>query len=161
MNRPTTDKFRLAAEATGGNISKMAGIFGVTRSTIYQWLKRPAYGAIIEEQRGAMVDEAIEAARWLATGRAMRDDEGNFLGWIERPDGQTLRWLLGTFGKREGFVNEVSVSAKVNLENLTEAQLDEVVKRLVKEMRNQEPVPAEEPEKTLWGKEVTQFSDEI
>lgn len=130
MNRPKTDKFRLAAEAAGGNISRIAGIFGVARATIYKWAERPEYGAIIEEQRGAMVDEAIEAARWLATGRAKLDDDGRFLGWIERPDGQTLRWLLGTFGKREGFGKDSDITAKVSLDALSDSQLDTLIKEL-------------------------------
>ena len=163
MKRPSLNKFKEVVEACGGNITAVAKAFGCYRATIYRWAEKPEFRAVIDEYRGRLFDEALEAARQLAIGIPVRDDEGNIKGWVERPEPQTVRYLLSTLGKREGFGEETTVWANITLESLTDKQLDEVARRLAREVKEQEPEeePKEEPATPFFGKVVTQFDEEI
>ncbi|MBQ6299804.1 MAG: hypothetical protein IJK79_05435 [Bacteroidales bacterium] len=154
MKKPSLKKFKDVVEACGGNITAIAKAFGCYRATIYHWAENPEFRAIIDEYRGRLFDEALEAARQLAIGVPKRDDEGNLLGWIERPEPQTVRYLLGVLGRREGFGEETTVKANVSFESLTDAQLDEMARRLAREIKTEEE--GGEPEETArYGRDIT------
>ena len=161
MKRPTLKKFKEVVEACGGNVTAIAKAFGCYRATVYSWAaNNPEFGALIAEHRGRLFDQALEAARQLATGIPVRDDDGNIRGWIERPEPGTVKYLLSTLGKREGFGEETTVKATVKLESLTDAQLDEVARRLAREIKTEEE--GGEPEETArYGRDITNTPDEI
>lgn len=50
-----------------------------------------------------LFDQALDAARALTVGIPKIGVNGQLLGWIERPDGQMVRYILSTLGKNEGF----------------------------------------------------------
>lgn len=154
MKRPSLRKFTEVAEACEGNITAIAKVFGCYRATIYHWAENPEYRAAIDEYRGRLFDEALEAARQLAIGIPRRDEEGNLLGWVERPEPQTVRYILSTLGRREGFGEEATIKANLTLESLTDIQLDEVARRLAKEIKIEEE-KEETDEAPQYGRDIT------
>lgn len=136
--KPKFYRFREAAEATGGNISRIAAIFGVSRTCIYSWMQDAKFRAVIDEERGRMVDKLIESARIAAAGIPIVTDDGQVIGWREKPDTQILKYLLGTFGRREGFGREADFTAKVSLDTLNDSQLDKLIQELTDKIRTDE-----------------------
>ena len=102
--KPNIEDFRKAVRKSGGNLTKVAATFKVARKTIYQWAKEDVeFKDAISDERGALVDECLVSARVLALGIPEKDENGNFVGWRERPDGYMIRYLLSTLGRNEGF----------------------------------------------------------
>ncbi len=130
MRKPTISKFREVLRKTGGNITKAAAAFKVNRGTIYNWTKEDeAFMQALKDERGALVDECLASARILALGIPERDDKGNFTGWLERPDGNMLRYLLSTLGKDEGFVESMDITTngkEITLPRLSEMDIEEL-----------------------------------
>lgn len=101
------EDFRKVVRKSGGNLTKVAATFKVARKTIYQWAKEDSeFKDAISDERGALVDECLVSARVLALGIPEKDENGNFVGWRDRPDGNMLRYLLSTLGRNEGFGEE-------------------------------------------------------
>lgn len=48
------------------------------------------------------VDDCIDRAYQVAMGIPEIKDK-KIVGWVERPDGNMLRYLLSTLGRKEGF----------------------------------------------------------
>ncbi len=129
-DKPTIVKFREVLRKTGGNVSKAAAVFGVNRGTIYNWTKEDdEFKQALKDERGSLVDDCLSSARILALGIPIRDDNGNFTGWLERPDGSMLRYLLSTLGRDEGFGEE---RRQADLTKLSDEQLDTVIDELTK-----------------------------
>lgn len=102
--KPDISKFREILHKTGGNLSKVAAVFNVTRKSVYDWAKADEqFKDAISDERGSLVDECLVSARVLALGIPEKDEKGNFIGWRERPDGYMIRYLLSTLGRKEGF----------------------------------------------------------
>lgn len=111
--KPTIKKFKEVAEACGGTVGKIATAFGVYRQTVYKWCAdEPEFQAIIEEYRGRLLDECLKIARTVSIGIPKLNDKKQIIGWIERPDGYMLRYLIGTLGRKEGFGESVDVTSK-------------------------------------------------
>lgn len=105
--KPNIEEFRKVVRKSGGNLTKVAATFKVARKTIYQWAKEDAdFKDAISDERGSLVDECLISARILALGIPEKDEDGNFVGWRERPDGNMIRYLLSTLGRNEGFGEE-------------------------------------------------------
>lgn len=104
VKKPNIEVFREALRKTGGNLTKVAAVFKVARKTIYEWAKEdPGFKDAISDERGSLIDDCLVSARVIALGIPEKDENGNFLGWRERPDGNMLRYLLSTLGRKEGF----------------------------------------------------------
>lgn len=105
--KPNIEDFRKILRKSGGNLTKAAATFKVARKTIYQWAKEDVeFKDAISDERGSLVDECLVSARVLALGIPEKDEDGNFVGWRERPDGNMVRYLLSTLGRNEGFGEE-------------------------------------------------------
>lgn len=105
--KPNIENFRKIVRKSGGNLTKVASTFKVARKTIYQWAKEDSdFKDAISDERGSLVDECLVSARVLALGIPEKDENGNFVGWRERPDGYMIRYLLSTLGRNEGFGEE-------------------------------------------------------
>ena len=105
--KPNIEDFRKVVRKSGGNLTKVAATFKVARKTIYQWAKEDSeFKDAISDEREALVDECLVSARVLALGIPEKDENGNFVGWRERPDGYMIRYLLSTLGRNEGFGEE-------------------------------------------------------
>lgn len=115
MKKPSLDEFEDAVRKTGGNLTQTAGLFGVTRQTVHNWVKENAdFKSVVTDSRKKLFDQCLDAARIVALGVPHIDpSSGQILGWKEKPDGQMLRFLLSTLGRDEGFGESVNV----NLEN--------------------------------------------
>lgn len=114
--KPKLKRFKEVAFKCDGNISKIADWFGVERCTIYRWIETDSgYKQAIEEYRGRLLDRCLETAATLANGFPKMENtpEGTKqIGWIVPPDGNTLRYLLSTLGRKEGFGESLDVTTK-------------------------------------------------
>lgn len=114
-NKPSLKKFAEIAEKSGGNISTIAKTFKVSRTTVYQWAKEdPSFQDVIDDQRGRILDECIATSRVLARGIPILDENKKIVGWEERPDGQMVRYLMSTLGRKEGFGENIDVTTAGN-----------------------------------------------
>lgn len=103
--QPDLETFRKAVEQYRGNLSKVATAFQVTRGTIANWLNAGGdeWRQVVRDARMRLFDDSLIAAEVLARGIPERDEDGQIIGWVEKPDGQMVRYLLSTLGKNEGF----------------------------------------------------------
>lgn len=113
MKRPSLKKFKEVAEACGGTVGKMATALGVYRQTVYKWCAaEPEFQAIIDEYRGKLLDECLRSARVVSIGIPKLNEKNQIVGWIEKPDGYMLRYLISTLGRKEGFGEAIDVTTK-------------------------------------------------
>ena len=76
--KPDISKFREVLHKTGGNLSKVAAVFNVTRKTVYDWARTDCqFKDAITDERGSLVDECLVSARVLALGIPEKDENGN------------------------------------------------------------------------------------
>lgn len=111
--KPSLKKFKEVAEACGGTVGKMATALGVYRQTVYKWCAaEPEFQAIIDEYRGKLLDECLRSARVVSIGIPKLNEKNQIVGWIEKPDGYMLRYLISTLGRKEGFGEAIDVTTK-------------------------------------------------
>lgn len=112
MKKPSRDEFEDIIRKTAGNLSQAAGMLGVTRQTIHNWLKEDdEIKAIVKDSRKKLFDQCLDAARIVALGIPNIDPTtGNIMGWKEKPDGQMLRYFLSTLGRDEGFGDSMNIN---------------------------------------------------
>lgn len=111
--KPTAKNFKDAMERYGGNLSKVAEAFKVSRTSVYLWINSiPEFKQIVEDARMRLFDECLSTARITANGIPMIED-GRMVGWAERPDSNMLRYLLSTLGRKEGFGETVSIETQI------------------------------------------------
>lgn len=135
--KPTAKQFNKAASACRGNFSRIADLFGVTRQTVWRWCKGDSkFAEIIREQKGRLVDDIAESGRLLALGVPKYDANGNFLGWIERPDERMVRYMLGIYGRDEGFTEQLDL--KMDFSKLTDRQLMQVADGLLAKIKSED-----------------------
>jgi len=103
--QPELETFREAVEKYRGNLSKVATAFQVTRGTIANWLNAGGdeWKQVVRDARMRLFDDCLISAEVLARGIPERDEQGNIIGWVEKPDGQMVRYVLSTLGRSEGF----------------------------------------------------------
>lgn len=108
--KPEIETFREAVRKHNGNLTKVAESFGVWRQTVYTWMgEDEQYQAVVDDARGKMFDSCLSTAQVLANGIPNIQD-GKIIGWIEKPDGSMLRYLMSTLGRREGFGESIDVT---------------------------------------------------
>lgn len=108
--KPTTKTFQKAVEKYGGNLTKVAKAFDVSRSQVYRWLaERPELQTIVDDARGSIFDDCLSTARLMAMGIPDVQD-GKVVGYLREPDGPMVRYLLSTLGKKEGFGDSLDVT---------------------------------------------------
>lgn len=110
--KPEFSEFKQIADACQGNYSKIAQALGVSRQTIYNWCNEDKqFREAINDYKMRLYDEALTAARALCVGIPKVDKQGKLIGWIERPDPQTVRYILSTLGKNEGFTERRDITS--------------------------------------------------
>lgn len=108
--KPTFKKFEKAVSKYGGNLTKVAESFGVSRTCMYKWVNDdPKFKEVVEDARMRLFDECLSTARIVAAG-IPNVVNGKIVGWDERPDSNMLRYLLGSLGKKEGFGESIDVT---------------------------------------------------
>lgn len=138
--KPDISKFVEALESTGGNVSQVAKLLGVSRSTINKWVAEDeAFKDALEDARGKMFDECLTMSRIVALGIPDKAPDGKIIGWIAPPDSAMLRYLLGTLGRNEGFGEQSRLEVKADVNNniqprtLTPEEAREYMKHLEEE----------------------------
>ena len=90
----------------------------MSRRQVNYWCEDyPKFNEVVEEYRGRLLDKCLKSAEVLAVGLPKyRTDPKTgaqvFDGWKEKPDGQMLRYLMSTFGRREGFGESIDITSK-------------------------------------------------
>lgn len=109
--KPSLDEFTEVMSDAHGNISVAAAKLHVSRQTIHNWVNEdPEFKDAVQEHRKKLFDECLDQARILALGLP-KIENGKLVGWIEKPDGQMLRYFLQTLGKDEGFGTSVDITS--------------------------------------------------
>lgn len=109
--KPTVKNFKDAMERYGGNLTKVAEAFKVSRTAVYQWVRSvPEFKQIMDDARMRLFDDCLSTARIVANG-IPQVENGRITGWAERPDSNMLRYLLGSLGKQEGFGESIDVTS--------------------------------------------------
>lgn len=108
---PDIETFREVVKKCRGNLSRVAESFGVTRTTVENWKKKsPEYTQVVQDARMKMFDNVLGTAEILALGIPDRDENGKFVGWVERPDPSIVKYILGSLGKKEGFGDSIDIT---------------------------------------------------
>lgn len=111
MLKPSLDEFREVMADAHGNISVAAAKLKVSRQSIHNWVRDdPDFKEAVDEHRKRLFDECLDQARILALGLP-KVKNGKLVGWIEKPDGQMLRYFLQTLGRDEGFGNSLDLTS--------------------------------------------------
>ena len=112
---PPIEDIRVAAQKTLGNKTKAAELLMVSRSVFRKWeQERPEIGDIFREQWGKRLDGYLDTAHILAMGVTEKDDEGRVY-YVTPPDPNMLRFMIEKFGKMEGFGDELTIHANVEM----------------------------------------------
>lgn len=110
-HKPSIDEFREVMSTAHGNISDAANLLRVSRQAVHRWVKEDSeFKEAVDEHRKKLFDECLGQARILALGLP-KIKNGKLVGWIEKPDGQMLRFFLQTLGRDEGFGNSVDITS--------------------------------------------------
>lgn len=138
VKKPQIDVFREVLRKSGGNLTRVAATFKVARKTVYQWAKEDTeFKDAISDERGSLVDECLVSARVLALGIPEKDEDGNFIGWRERPDGNMVRYLLSTLGRNEGFGDVQKLDGDMNQPEAPRTLTKEEAKELWNKLDNE------------------------
>lgn len=138
VKKPRIDVFREVLRKSGGNLTRVAATFKVARKTVYQWAKEDSdFKDAISDERGSLVDECLVSARVLALGIPEKDEDGNFIGWRERPDGNMVRYLLSTLGRNEGFGDIQKLDGDMNQPEAPRTLTKEEAKELWNKLDNE------------------------
>lgn len=106
--KPTLPKFADMCQAKSGNVTNIAKGFGVDRGTVYKWInKYPKYKQAFEDVRESLLDFTESQQLLLIRGIPKKDEQGNFVGWTERPSETMLIWFEKTRGKHRGYTDSV------------------------------------------------------
>ena len=137
--QPELETFREVVERYRGNLTMVAKAFGVSRKTICNWYNTGGdeWKHVIQDARMRLFDDCLISAEVLARGIPEKDEQGNIIGWIEKPDGQMVRYLLSTLGKNEGFGDTPETATDKPLDNQQKEVRIRVVYNDVKDLELQ------------------------
>lgn len=143
MTKPSLKTFEAAVTKYGGNLSKVADSFKTSRTQVYRWVNADkSFKEIVNDARMRLFDECLATARVVSVG-VPDIQNGKMVGWIEKPDSNMLRYLIGCLGRNEGFGESVDITSggeKVGLRFQLVASKDELAKinDLVPDIEEQE-----------------------
>lgn len=108
--KPTFKQFEKAISKYGGNLTKVAESFRVSRTCMYKWVNDdPKFKEAVDDARMRLFDEYLSTARVVAMG-IPKVESGKMVGWNQYPDSGMLRYLMSSLGKKEGFGESVDVT---------------------------------------------------
>jgi transposase-like protein len=91
MVKMSMPKFEKALKNSGGVITLIAKRIGITRTTLYLWMrKHPETQAMLDQEREVLIDHAEEA---------LINKLDNGVDWA-------IKYVLGTLGKSRGWVEK-------------------------------------------------------
>jgi len=92
------------------------------RGTVYDWLKKdPVFIQKYAYFKSDLIKEAEAAHRLLRKGIPVQDDEGNIIGWIEKPDRAAIEFFLKTIGSTEGYIDK-TINENTNINHNIEVK---------------------------------------
>ena len=115
--KPSADKFSQIVEKCGGNLTNVAKALEVSRKTVWEWCEKdPRFKAAVEEQKMRIFDKCLATAQAVCLGIPdyqidPMTGKPKLVGWIERPDSNMLRYMLGQLGKNEGFGEHLDITS--------------------------------------------------
>lgn len=110
--KPKIKKFREVCDSCRGVKTRIAKAFGVARITVDYWCKQdPQFAEAVDEYKGQLLDDCLNSARAFGIGTPKLNEQKQVVGWIEKPDGYMLRYLISTLGRREGFGDSLDVTS--------------------------------------------------
>lgn len=108
---PDIETFTKAVRQYRGNLSKVADAFGVSRTTVNNWKdSNEEYKDAVQDARLRLFDNTLGTAEIMAMGIPERDENGKFIGWVERPDPSIVKYILGSLGRKEGFGDTLDIT---------------------------------------------------
>lgn len=95
----------------GYHIGKTCKEIGINRQTYYQWcLKDDEFKERTHEQFEYDVDDSEEKIRLLRQGLPRFDENGKFVGWIEKPHFGALLAHLKAKGGQRGYGDKLEIT---------------------------------------------------
>jgi hypothetical protein len=92
------------------HIARVCREMKMSRQTLYNWKARDAeFAERMRELEESDIDDSEDSLRTLRKGIPKRDDEGNFIGWITKPDVTAIIFHLKTKGKARGYIESSHV----------------------------------------------------
>lgn len=86
------------------------------RATVYGWLKSDdSFKEKYSYFKQDLIKEAESKHRMIRNGIPVEDDNGNIIGWIEKPDRAALEFFLKTIGKDEGYIEKQEIEHSGNV----------------------------------------------
>ncbi len=112
--KPSYDALREALAKAHGNLTNTAAILGINRVSLWIYARDDEeFDRIIKDSRKKKLDNFISTAEVLALGIPDIDPvTKKVVGWVEKPDGQMLRYFMSTLGRDEGFGDSLDVTSK-------------------------------------------------
>lgn len=146
--QPDLDIFRKTVNKYRGNLSKVALAFGVTRTTVGLWMNtNEEWKQVVRDARMRLFDDCLVSAEMTALGIPAKETDENgvehFIGWVEKPDGQMLRYLLSTLGQQEGFGDTLETAQDKPLDSVLPKRIEVNVVYNSKEDLELQQKPAE------------------
>lgn len=133
--KPKFKDFKNALEACNGNLSNASKMLGVSRVSIYKWVKEDQnYFDIILNSRKNLLDKCISTAQLVAMGIPDIDKTGRIIGWKEKPDSHMLRYFMSTLGKDEGFGESMEIKHSEIPKQLSSKEAQDFIKQLQNEV---------------------------
>lgn len=112
---PPLDDLRRLSKQFLGNKTKVSEALGINRSTLRKWEKEdPTISDIFREQWGKRLDSYLDTAHILAMGVAEKDESGRMV-YTTPPDPNMLRFMIEKYGRMEGFGDELTINANVDM----------------------------------------------
>jgi len=129
MAVPKLKIFQEVVNQKRGNLTKVAETFGVDRRTVYQWIeKNPNFKGVIDDARLRLFHNCLATSEIVACGIPEKDDNGVMIGWKEKPDGNMLRYLMSTIGRKEGFSERQDINMNANVSMEGHIDIDQWIK---------------------------------
>lgn len=138
--KPSLETFKKALKKYGGNVTKVAESFNMSRGQVHKWIRDDEeWKQALDDSRMNLFDDCLTTARVIALGIPNVED-GKIVGWTEKPDGNMLRYLLGHLGKNEGFGDSIDVTTNgkdVNSVNLFKVLTKEEIQNFDTQFENE------------------------
>lgn len=137
---PKLEDFEAAVRKYKGNMSRVAEAFGVARSAVDYWKKSsPEYEQVVKDARMRLFDSALQVGEIVALGIPERDEKGNLVGWVERPDSNMLRYLISCLGRHEGFGENLDITTNgKDLNNVIQVEVIDKRSQVISNEENED-----------------------
>ena len=114
QKKVTLKEFKEVCEAKSGNITEIARAFKVSRTAIYNWMKRSNWNKAYNDVQESMIDMAENSMHLLIKGiPELKPDpttgKQKIVGWVEKPSERMIELKLKTMGRKRGYQEKTDV----------------------------------------------------